>query len=60
MLNIKECRKYLKDSNHTLTDEQVTKIRDFFYQVSDWIVKTLNKQENGNQESDTVHQGIDR
>lgn len=43
MLSINQCRKYL---DNRYTDEEVKKIRDSLYQLSDVLVKKyLNKKE---------------
>ena len=34
MLTLIECKKHLKQSNTTYTDEQIEKIRDFLYKMA--------------------------
>ena len=58
MLTIKECRNELTNNREKHTDEEITQIRDFFYEMSKLICKTIKA--NNNEKSYSIRQGIDR
>ena len=47
MLTIKECRKEIKNNGKKYTDDEITQIRDFFYEMSKLVCKTIKAENNG-------------
>ncbi len=46
MLTVEQCRNELKKHDKELTNEEVRKIRDFFYEMSKLVDKTINTNQN--------------
>lgn len=43
MLNISECREYLKKSSHKLSDDEVLILRDFFYTSAEILISNIKQ-----------------
>lgn len=46
MLTIEECRNELKNNGKQHTDQEITQIRDFFYEMSQLICQTIKAENN--------------
>ena len=47
MLTIEECSKEIKNNGKKYTDDEITQIRDFFYEMSKLVCKTIKAENNG-------------
>lgn len=43
MISTKDCKKVLNNTCHQYTDEEITLIRDFLYQLATFEIKQINK-----------------